>query len=747
MEGSDIYRVGSARLSANVDVFSKSSRGEDEEEALKWAAIERLPTYLRIRRALLNEGEGKAREIDVNSLGFIERSNLLQRLVRIAETDNEKFLLKLKERIDRMTLLLGPPSSGKTTLLLALAGKLDKDLKFLGRVTYNGHGMDEFVPQRSAAYISQYNLHIAEMTVREILAFSARCQGVGPRLEMLVELSRREKEANIKPDPDIDMFMKAAALDGQATSVMTDYTLKPQAILSEEALAAKHANRTGELIEVSASQKNSLERGHSQNREGVLSSKQGMVLPFQPLSVTFVEIKYSVDMPQMFIEEVMELVELTSLRGALVGLPGVDGLSTEQRKRLTIAVELVANPSIIFMDEPTSGLDARAAAIVMRTVRNTLLLLQRGGEEIYAGPVGHHAYELIKYFEGIDGVPRFKDGYNPATWMMEITSEAQEAALGVNFADIYKNSELYRRNKALIEELSSPAPGSQDLYFPTQYSQSFFTQCMACLWKQHLSYWRNTPYTAVRLLFTTFAALMFGTMFWDLGSKRKSQQDLFNAMGSMYSAVSFLGIQNSSSVQPVVAVQRTVFYREKAAGMYSAMPHAFGQVVIELPHILLQALIYGLIVYAMMGFEWTAEKFFWYIFFMYFTFLYFTFYGMMAVALTPNYNIAAVVASAFYGIWNLFSGFIVPRTRMPIWWRWYFWACPVAWTLYGLVVTQFGDIKDKMDSGESVEDFVRDYFGFRRDFLGVVAVVIVGFPVLFGFIFGFAIKVFNFQKR
>jgi ABC-type multidrug transport system ATPase subunit len=74
----------------------------------------------------------------------------------------------------------------------------------------------------------------------------------------------------------------------------------------------------------------------------------------------------------LFIEEVMELVKLTPLREALVGLPGVSGLSTEQRKRLTIAVELVANPSIIFMDEPTTGLDARAAAIVMRTFRNTV---------------------------------------------------------------------------------------------------------------------------------------------------------------------------------------------------------------------------------------------------------------------------------------------------------------------------------------------------------------------------------------
>ncbi|KAE8646166.1 hypothetical protein Csa_016577 [Cucumis sativus] len=75
----------------------------------------------------------------------------------------------------------------------------------------------------------------------------------------------------------------------------------------------------------------------------------------------------------MFVEEVTELIELDKLRDALVGLPGIDGLSTEQRKRLKIAVELVANPSTILMDEPTSGLDARSAAIVMRTMRNIIV--------------------------------------------------------------------------------------------------------------------------------------------------------------------------------------------------------------------------------------------------------------------------------------------------------------------------------------------------------------------------------------
>lgn len=71
-------------------------------------------------------------------------------------------------------------------------------------------------------------------------------------------------------------------------------------------------------------------------------------------------------------EEVIETIELEDIRDSIVGIAGQSGLSTEQRKRLTIAVELVSNPSIIFMDEPTSGLDARAAAIVMRAVKNVV---------------------------------------------------------------------------------------------------------------------------------------------------------------------------------------------------------------------------------------------------------------------------------------------------------------------------------------------------------------------------------------
>nr|QIS68420.1 pleiotropic drug resistance protein 1 [Lycium barbarum] len=1393
-----------------VEAFSRSARDEDDEEALKWAALEKLPTFDRLRKGLLFGSQGAANEVDINDLGFQERKTLLERLVKVADEDNEKFLLKLKNRVDRvgidlpsievryehlnidadayagsralptfinfmtnfvetllnslhilpskkrqitilkdisgmikpcrMTLLLGPPSSGKTTLLLALAGKLDPALKVTGKVTYNGHELHEFVPQRTAVYISQHDLHIGEMTVRETLEFSARCQGVGSRFEMLAELSRREKAANIKPDPDIDVYMKAAATEGQEANVVTDYVLKilgldicadtmvgdemirgisggqkkrvttgemlvgpskalfmdeistgldssttfsivnslrqsvhflkgtavisllqpaPETynlfddiiLLSDgyivyqgpreavldffESMGFKCPERKGaadflqevtskkdqqqywakrnepyrfvsskefceayksfqvgrklgeelktpydkskshpaalstkkygigtkQLLKVCAEREYLLMKRNSfvyifkltqlaimalitmsvffrtklprddmddggiyagalffvvvmimfngmaeialtimklpvffkqrdllffpswayaipswilkipvtlvetalwvfltyyvigfdphparlfkqfllliivsqmasglfrfigavgrtlgvasiigsfalllqfalggfvlsrdnvkkwwiwgywtspmmysvnailvnefdgkrwkkiapngteplgaavvkgrgffpdaswywigvgaligftivfnffysvalaylnpfgkpqamipedsedaqttsnekenSNGEGQ-NKKKGMVLPFEPHSITFDDVIYSVDMPQemkdqgatedklvllkgvsgafrpgvltalmgvsgagkttlmdvlagrktggyiegdikisghpkkqdtfarisgyceqndihspyvtvyeslvysawlrlphdvdknsrkMFVEEVMDLVELGPLRSALVGLPGVNGLSTEQRKRLTIAVELVANPSIIFMDEPTSGLDARAAAIVMRAVRNTvdtgrtvvctihqpsidifeafdeLFLMKRGGQEIYVGPLGRHSCHLIKYFESMPGVSKIKDGYNPATWMLEVTTSAQEMMFGVDFTDLYKKSDLYKRNKALISELSVPRPGTKDLYFDTKYSQPFWTQCIACLWKQHWSYWRNPAYTAVRFLFTTLIALVFGTMFWDLGGRVGKSQDLFNAMGCMYATVLFLGTQNSSSVQPVVAVERTVFYRERAAGMYSAIPYAFGQIFIEIPYVFMQAVFCGAIMYAMIGFEWTVSKFIWYLFVLFFTLMYFTFYGMMTVAVTPNVSVAQVVGSFFYGVWNLFSGFIIPRPRMAIWWRWYYWCCPVAWTLYGLIASQFGDLQNKLSDEETVEQFLKRYFGFEHDFLPIVAVVIVGYTVVFGFTFAFAIKAFNFQTR
>ena len=89
-------------------------------------------------------------------------------------------------------------------------------------------------------------------------------------------------------------------------------------------------------------------------------------------------------------------------------------------------------------------------------------------------------------------------------------------------------------------------------------------------------WWQNVSHDT-HILYSKQSATV-ETLFISCSESRSQSQDLFNAMGSMYAAVLFIGVMNCTSVQPVVAVERTVFYRERAAGMYSAFPYAFGQV-------------------------------------------------------------------------------------------------------------------------------------------------------------------------
>ncbi|XVF38962.1 hypothetical protein REPUB_Repub20aG0148200 [Reevesia pubescens] len=475
-----------------------------------------------------------------------------------------------------------------------------------------------------------------------------------------------------------------------------------------------------------------------------------------------------------FLNEVLETIELDEIKDSLVGIPGVNGLSTEQRKRLTIAVELVANPSIMFMDEPTSGLDARAAAIVMRAVKNVvetgrtvvctihqpsihifeafdeLILMKTGGRIIYSGSLGHHSSRVIEYFQNIPGVPKIKDNYNPATWILEVTSKSAEAETGIDFADIYKSSTLFKENKELVKQLSSPLPGSKDLQFPTRFPQNGWEQFKACLWKQHLSYWRSPSYNLTRIFFLSVSSVLFGILFWQRGKKIDNQQDLFNVLGIMYSALVFFGINSCSTVQPFISMQRTVLYREMFAGMYTPWAYSFAQVIIEIPYLLILAVLYMIITYPMIGYYWSAYKILWSFYCMFCSLLYFTYLGMLIVSLTPNIQVASIVASSAYSLLNLFSGFIMPKPKMPKWWLWLYYLTPTSWSLNGMLTSQYGDIaKEIQVFGETkrVSAFLEDYFGFHHNSLGVVATVLIIFPILFASLFAYFIGRLNFQRR
>ncbi|XP_044368207.1 ABC transporter G family member 41 isoform X2 [Triticum aestivum] len=478
-----------------------------------------------------------------------------------------------------------------------------------------------------------------------------------------------------------------------------------------------------------------------------------------------------------FVNEVLETIELDEIRDSLVGVPGVNGLSTEQRKRLTIAVELVSNPSIIFMDEPTSGLDARAAAIVMRAVKNVadtgrtvvctihqpsidifeafdeLMLMKRGGELIYAGPVGHHSCEVIQYFQAIPGVPRIKDNYNPSTWMLEVTSTSMEVQLGADFAQLYRESPMCKDKDRVVKRLSVPVPGMTDLHFGTRFPQKFQEQFKACLWKQCLSYWRTPSYNMVRFAFITFSCIFFGALFWQQGNINhiNDQQSLFTILGCMYGITLFAGINNCQSVMPFISVERSVVYRERFAGMYSPWAYSFAQVAMEIPYVLMQVVLFMLIAYPMIGYAWTTAKFFWFMYTMFCTLLCFVYMGMVVVSITPNIQVASIFSSMFYTLQNLMSGFIMPAPQIPRWWIWFYYVSPLSWALRVLFTTQFGDYDDRMidvfGETKSVPVFMKDYFGFRRDLLPLAAVILAAFPILLAVLFGYNISKLNFQRR
>jgi energy-coupling factor transporter ATP-binding protein EcfA2 len=160
------------------------------------------------------------------------------------------------------------------------------------------------------------------------------------------------------------------------------------------------------------------------------------------------------------VDETLEMTELTALQHSIVGEgQGGQGLTVEQMKRLSIAVELVAAPSVLFMDEPTSGLDARAAAVVMRSIQNVvksnrtvcitihqpsteifeafdmLILMQLGGRLTYFGPLGFESSALIVYLEAVPGVQAIRPGSNPATWMLEVTGGSMSTIYESSHAD------------------------------------------------------------------------------------------------------------------------------------------------------------------------------------------------------------------------------------------------------------------------------------------------------------------------
>ncbi|KAI9979708.1 hypothetical protein PInf_028057 [Phytophthora infestans] len=438
------------------------------------------------------------------------------------------------------------------------------------------------------------------------------------------------------------------------------------------------------------------------------------------------------------VHETLDLLELTSISGAMVG-----GLSVEQKKRVTIGVEVVANPSILFLDEPTSGLDARSALIVMRGVQSIartgrtvlctihqpsisifelfdgLLLLQRGGFTAYFGDLGVDSVKMLEYFASIPGTMEIRPQYNPATYMLEVIG----AGIGRDVKDYsieYKNSELYKSNRErtlLLAEVSSDFVCHSTLNY-TPIATGFLNQLKELAVKQQLTYWRNPQYNFMRMFLFPLFGVIFGTTFYQL--EADSVKRINSHIGLIYNSMDFIGVINLMTVLEVTCAERAVFYRERMSNYYGPLPYSLSLWFAEVPYLIIVIVLFVTIEYWLVGWSDNGGDF---IFFMFIFYLYTsacTYVGQWMSALMPNEKVANVAVGALSCLFNLFSGYLLPRPAMKAGYKWFTYLMPSSYSLAALVGAQFGEVQDVISVTEggvttdmTVAQFIEDTYDFR----------------------------------
>jgi len=414
-----------------------------------------------------------------------------------------------------------------------------------------------------------------------------------------------------------------------------------------------------------------------------------------------------------FIDQTLDMLELTPIQHYLVGSDATGGLSFEQKKRLSIAVELVANPSILFLDEPTSGLDARAAAITMRGLKrialsgravcatihqpsiaifnsfDSLLLLKRGGEVVFHGELGNQSFNLIEYFQSYETTPLIQPGENPATWMLT-TIGAGNAKSGnlFDYAGAYAKSQPRQKCLESISRFENTLSNEGLISYPSMFATTTKTQMIEVVKRTWKVYWRSPSYNRTRIISVTILSLLIGSVFVSDPVPTDDTQ-MRSRMITIFLSFLIVAINGMNTVLPFFEAERNMFYRHKSALMYDTFSVSTAYTLAEIPFLVGTSLLYTTIFYFMLGFAANAEKFGFYYLFMLLCMSLFTYTGQMFVTLCRNAQIAQGFGALVSSNTSLFAGVFIQPQNIPKFWIFMYWLLPGHYILEGLIMTQF----------------------------------------------------------
>jgi ATP-binding cassette, subfamily G (WHITE), member 2, PDR len=405
-----------------------------------------------------------------------------------------------------------------------------------------------------------------------------------------------------------------------------------------------------------------------------------------------------------YVEEVIKLLDMEEYADAIVGVPG-EGLNVEQRKRLTIGVELAAKPELLlFLDEPTSGLDSQtswAICDLMEKLKNSgqailctihqpsamlfqrfdrLLFLKKGGQTVYFGEIGENSSTLSSYFER-NGAHKLPAGANPAEWMLEVIGAAPGSHTDIDWWQVWRESPEYQAVQAELEHIKVTrreetalrrVSTKEERNSYQEFAATFGVQLWEVQRRVFSQYWRTPSYIYSKFALCLFSALFIGFIFYNAPL---THQGLQNQMFAIFMLFTIFG-QLVQQIMPHFVTQRALYeVRERPSKTYSWKAFMFANIFVELPWNALMAVIIYFCYYYPIGLYNNAvptdsvhlRGFQFFLFVLAFLLFTSTFTDMM-VAGIPDAETAGNVANLLFTLSLIFCGVLQSPSALPGFW-------------------------------------------------------------------------------
>nr|UJH94460.1 Cdr4 [Starmerella bombicola] len=433
-----------------------------------------------------------------------------------------------------------------------------------------------------------------------------------------------------------------------------------------------------------------------------------------------------------YVDNVLKILEMEAYADAVVGVPG-KGLNVEQRKRLTIGVEMAAKPKLLlFLDEPTSGLDSQTAWSVCQLMKklsnagqailctihqpsalllsqfDRLLFLAKGGRTVYFGEIGDNCRTLTGYFEkyGADPCP---DDANPAEWMLSVIGAAPGSHAKYDYADIWLHSPERLAVRSEIDRLMSEFNASDNNVAEKtkdsgEFAASIWQQCYLSGKRNFQMLWRSPMYIWPKIGLNAGSALFNGLVFFKADTSQQGMQDL------MFSVFMFTVSLNAvmNAFVSVFAVQRNLFEaRERPSKIFGWKAFLVGAFSAEIPWQILVAILsfvswyypaglYNEARYAhQMGHRGGLTLFYCILFYLWVISL-----GFMLGGPIEDPRTAANISVLMYTMTLMFSGVLVTRKAMPGFWQFMYRVSPMQYWISGMLALAIANAPVKCAENE-----------------------------------------------